>query len=446
MLKQAWTSVVDTLKTSADGAAAGILNQCEYRGELDGGIAVGVSGDFAVNYIKKNLLPRMQSLLKEKFGRDIVLTFLVDPSLAPAADVQTDLFGTADIDRKRHRSHLNEHFTFGNYISGKNNDYVVAVAMRVAKEPGTRDNPFFFHGGVGLGKTHLLQAIGNHILANDPTKKVIYIGGGAFVTEFVDSLMSKHSNRFRKKYSSPDVLLLDDIQQLDKAVQTSKELFEIYQELEQHGRQMVFVCDRPPKELENLDERLRNRFEKNIIARIEPPLYETRLAIIRKKLDELNTNIDQGIMEYLAQNIATDVRKIEGALKSYIARRDLMNVTLSLEECIEGGVFSDYCTASGVAAASPKDVLRATAKVLGIPADVVLGKDRTRTVSYARHLAIYLALSLSNRSTTEIGAEFNRDHSSVVHARQTIIDMMREKTHVSDDIERIKNVLSGKNA
>ncbi|MEK6793421.1 MAG: chromosomal replication initiator protein DnaA [Spirochaetota bacterium] len=446
MLKEAWTSAVDSLKSTSDGAAVGILNQCAYRGEMDNGITVGVSGDFAINYIKKNLLPRMQSLLKERSGRDIALTFLVDPSLVPAADVQHDLFGTTDIEKKRHRSSLNEHYTFDNYISGKNNDYVVAVAMRVAKSPGTQDNPFFFHGGVGLGKTHLLQAIGNYIIANDPAKKVIYIGGGAFLTEFVDSLNSRNANRFRKKYSTPDILLLDDIQQLQKAVQTSKELFEIYQTLEQHGRQMVFVSDRPPKELENLDERLRNRFEKNVIGRIEPPLYETRLAIIRTKLDELSTDIDGSIIEYLAQNISTDVRKIEGALKSYIARRDLMNVTLSLEECIDAGVFNDYCTTSGIAAASPKDVLRAVAKVLSVPADVILGKDRTRTVSYARHLAVYLALTLSNRSTTEIGAEFNRDHSSVVHARHTIIAMMREKTHVAEDIERIKNVLSGRTA
>lgn len=450
MLRESWAEVIRALCDGAeDGPTASMLHQCEYVAVNGNTITVNVSGEFVLTYIKKNLLTSMKAMLAEKAGHPVEIAFAIAPvavpvQAVPAPSGDRNLFGDVEPgpDKRKFKSNLNSAFTFENYIRGKNNDYVVAVATQVALTPGTTHNPFFIHGGVGLGKTHILQAIGNRILERNPDKRVHYVGGGAFVTEFVDALMGKNPNKFKNKYRSLDVFLLDDIQLLQKAMQTSKELFEIYQELEQHGRQMVFVSDRPPRELQHLDERLVNRFEKNIVAFVEPPQYETRVAIIQRKLNDMGTSIEQDIIDHIAQNITTDVRKIEGALKSYIARRDLMGQTYTLAQCIDMEIFRDYFTKGNeVTSATVKEIIRAAGKAFNLPAETITGKERTRSIAYVRQLAMYLALELSGKSTTEVGSEFSRDHSTVVHSRQCIAEALKEEDHVAQDIEKIKYFL-----
>ena len=234
------------------------------------------------------------------------------------------------------------------------------------------------------------------------------------------------------------MLLLDDLQLLESAQETSKELFEIFQALDNAGKQMVFVSDKPPKELRNIESRLKNRFEKSLILSIEPPQYETRLAIIERKLIDLHTSMDDDVMKYMAENITTDVRKIEGAIRAYLSVRDIMKITPNVEQCDKMGIFKDYFTNKPkLKNATIKEIKKLVSDYYGIEMSLFESRDRTKFIAKARHVAIYLACEYSKKSVTEIGLEFNRDHASIIHARDKVKDELRSGSHISLEINDI---------
>ncbi len=331
-------------------------------------------------------------------------------------------------------SRLNKNFTFDNFIRGTTNNYAVAASMNVAENPGKEFNPLYIYGGVGLGKTHIIQSIGNHFISKNPTAKVLYVDGSTFRDEFVYSITSKKKD-FKNKYRSLDMFLLDDLQLLQTAQETSKELFDIFQTLYSQNKQMVFVSDKPPRELQNIEARLKNRFEQSLILLVEPPQFETRLAIIEKKLEGYNTTIATEIVEYIASNITTDIRKIEGAIKSYLSIRDIMNVVPTLEECIEQNIFKDYVTtSSSIKEMSVKSMIKAVAKYYGMTDHEILGQNRSKHIVRIRHITMYIAATYSGRSMTEIGLEFNKDHASIIFARNKIMELIKTDSHISNEI------------
>ena len=291
---------------------------------------------------------------------------------------------------------------------------------------------------MGIGKTHILQAIGNNYLEINKNAKVLYVEGNVFRDEFIHGLQIKKPDIFKRKYKSLDMFLLDDLQLLESAQETSKELFEIFQVLYNVGKQMVFVSDKPPKELRNIEARLKNRFEQSLILSIEPPQYETRLAIIDRKVKDLNTSIDEEIMKYMAENITTDVRKIEGAIISYLSVRDIMKITPSISQCEEMNIFKDYFTSKPkLQNATIKEIKKRVSDYYGIEISMLDSKDRTKFVSKARHVAMYLACEYSKKSVTEIGLDFNRDHASVIHGRDKIREELKSNSHLSLEIDQI---------
>ena len=291
---------------------------------------------------------------------------------------------------------------------------------------------------MGIGKTHILQAIGNNYLEINKNAKVLYVEGNVFRDEFIHGLQIKKPDIFKRKYKSLDIFLLDDLQLLESAQETSKELFEIFQVLDNAGKQMVFVSDKPPKELRNIEARLKNRFEKSLILSIEPPQYETRLAIIERKINDLNTSIDEEIMKYMAENITTDVRKIEGAIRSYLSVRDIMKITPNIEQCEEMNIFKDYFTSKPkLQNATIREIKKRVSDYYEIEISLLDSKDRTKFISKARHIAMYLACEYSKKSVTEIGLDFNRDHASVIHARDKVKEELKANTHLSVEIDQI---------
>ncbi|MEI0610179.1 chromosomal replication initiator protein DnaA [Brachyspira pilosicoli] len=450
-IKEYFNEFLEIISENGEYAGVALLKGSFFRVDDEENVSIICSGDFAANHIKKDFLERIKSYLKDKCGHDINVEVLVDVNVVnnneeentdDAAEITVTTENNNNNNTKS-KSNLNEYFKFDNFIEGSNNKFVFAAAKLVAEKPGREYNPLYIYGSVGIGKTHLLQAIGNYYLENNPNAKVNYIDGSGFRDEYIYGLQTKKSDNFKKKYKSLDMFLLDDLQLLESAQETSKELFEIFQALDNACKQMVFVSDKPPKELRNIEARLKNRFEKSLILSIEPPQYETRLAIIERKLIDLNTTIDEEVVKYMAENITTDVRKIEGAIRAYLSVRDLMKITPNVEECDKLNIFKDYFTNKPkLKNATIKEIKRIVADYYGIEMNAFDSKDRTKFIAKVRHVAVYLACEYSKKSVTEIGLEFNRDHASIIHAREKIKEELKADSHVAREINDIISSIS----
>ena len=457
-IKKYWNEFLDIINEDDEFAGVALLKGSVFLAEDENKASIICSGDFTAAHIKKDFLSRIKDFFEDKLGHNIDIDIKVDADIVnkylhieeiDESDNKTENNSDKNIsdaskkEISKNKTNLNNYFRFDNFIQGNNNRYVFEAAKYVSSNPGKEYNPLYIYGSVGIGKTHLLQAIGNSYIENNPNAKVFYIDGSGFRDEYVSGLQNKKPEFFKRKYKSLDMLLLDDLQLLESAQETSKELFEIFQALDNASKQMVFVSDKPPKELRNIEARLKNRFEKSLILSIEPPQYETRLAIIERKLSDLHTNIDEDVMKYMAENITTDVRKIEGAIRAYLSVRDLMKITPDIEQCEKLNIFKDYFTNKPkLSNATIKEIKKMVSDYYGIEISSLESKDRTKFISKARHVAIYLACEYSKKSVTEIGLDFNRDHASVIHARDKVKDELKTGSHLFSEINEIISSMS----
>ncbi len=457
-IKKYWNEFLDIISEDDEFAGVALLKGSVFLAENENKADIVCSGDFTAAHIKKDFLDRIKDFFEDKLGHNIDIDIKVDADIVnkylhieeiDESDNKTENNSDKNIsdaskkEISKNKTNLNNYFRFDNFIQGNNNRYVFEAAKYVSSNPGKEYNPLYIYGSVGIGKTHLLQAIGNSYIENNPNAKVFYIDGSGFRDEYVSGLQNKKPEFFKRKYKSLDMLLLDDLQLLESAQETSKELFEIFQALDNASKQMVFVSDKPPKELRNIEARLKNRFEKSLILSIAPPQYETRLAIIERKLSDLHTNIDEDVMKYMAENITTDVRKIEGAIRAYLSVRDLMKITPDIEQCEKLDIFKDYFTNKPkLSNATIKEIKKMVSDYYGIEISSLESKDRTKFISKARHVAIYLACEYSKKSVTEIGLDFNRDHASVIHARDKVKDELKTGSHLFSEINEIISSMS----
>lgn len=450
-LKTCYNEFLEILGRNEEYKAVALLKGSAFTIDTNNKPTIVCSGDFAASHIKINFLKRIEDFFKDKCGDNIDINVIVDAKFVKENNIEEEIIidekitneniiksNNINIEKNIEKSNLNKKFRFDNFIQGNNNKYVFEAAKLVSSKPGIEYNPLYIYGSVGIGKTHILQAIGNNYLEIKPNAKVCYIDGSGFRDEYIHGLQIKKPDIFKRKYKSLDMFLLDDLQLLESAQETSKELFEIFQVLDNAGKQMVFVSDKPPKELRNIEARLKNRFEKSLILSIEPPQYETRLAIIERKINDLNTSIDEEIMKYMAENITTDVRKIEGAIRSYLSVRDIMKITPNIEQCEEMNIFKDYFTSKPkLQNATIREIKKRVSDYYEIEISLLDSKDRTKFISKARHIAMYLACEYSKKSVTEIGLDFNRDHASVIHARDKVKEELKANTHLSIEIDQI---------
>lgn len=450
-LKTCYNEFLEILGRNEEYKAVALLKGSAFTIDTNNKPTIVCSGDFAASHIKINFLKRIEDFFKDKYGDNIDINVIVDAKFVKENNIEEEIIidekitneniiksNNINIEKNIEKSNLNKKFRFDNFIQGNNNKYVFEAAKLVSSKPGIEYNPLYIYGSVGIGKTHILQAIGNNYLEIKPNAKVCYIDGSGFRDEYIHGLQIKKPDIFKRKYKSLDMFLLDDLQLLESAQETSKELFEIFQVLDNAGKQMVFVSDKPPKELRNIEARLKNRFEKSLILSIEPPQYETRLAIIERKINDLNTSIDEEIMKYMAENITTDVRKIEGAIRSYLSVRDIMKITPNIEQCEEMNIFKDYFTSKPkLQNATIREIKKRVSDYYEIEISLLDSKDRTKFISKARHIAMYLACEYSKKSVTEIGLDFNRDHASVIHARDKVKEELKANTHLSVEIDQI---------
>lgn len=337
-------------------------------------------------------------------------------------------------------SNLNPRYTFDNFIKGDSNQLARAAALAVANNPGgTSFNPLVIYGGTGLGKTHLMHALGNHAIALGKAKRVCYVSSEKFTVDFVEAIQADRVNEFSQFYRSMDLLVVDDIQFFSGKEKTQDNFFHTFNALYQLGKQIVLSSDVPPKELKGLDERLISRFQCGLTADIQAPDLETRIAILQKKAQENNLDLPQGVIDLIATNVTTNIRELEGCLISLLARASLENreVTAELAKEVLRMVVQDMRTPLSI-----EQIQRKVAEFLDIPFDLLRAKTRKQEVVHARQLSMYLSKELTNSSLKTIGLHFGgRDHSTVIHACQTVDDRVKSDPTFRQQLEQLRRKL-----
>lgn len=335
-------------------------------------------------------------------------------------------------------SNLNPRYRFDNFIKGEGNQLARATAGAISDNPGeTSFNPFFVYGGVGLGKTHLIQAIGNRILEKFPDKKVIYLSTDSFTVEFVEAIQSNKVNEFQNFYRSIDVLIIDDIQFLTGKEKTQDLFFHIFNTLHQARKQIILSSDRPPKDLKGMDERLISRFKWGLAADIQPPEFEMRIAILKNKAEEFGMTISNEIVEYIASNITSNIRELEGCLIKMLATASLnsKDISLDLARKIVREIASDRKVNLSI-----DDITKIVCEFLNVPENKVRDKTRKKEIVLARQLSMYFAKEYTKSSLKTIGLHFGgRDHSTVIHACNSIEAEINNDLQLSELVSKLKN-------
>ena len=323
---------------------------------------------------------------------------------------------------KKH-SQLNEDYTFDTFVAGENSDFAYNVCKAVAENPGKKYNPMLIYGGVGLGKTHLMESIGNYIYsASNGISKICYVTAENFTNEFISSINNKTMEKFKKKYRELDILLLDDIHFLQNKEGIQEELFHTFEALYNKKSQMVFTCDRPISELKNIEDRLRTRFSRGMCIDLLPPNYETRKAILQKKLDILGKSIPSDVIDYIAKNVQTNVRDLEGCLTKMIGYTELMDKTLTID--IAQKELRDTFSQPANGLITIEIIQKVVCDHYNISLSDIKSKKRNKKYIVPRHIAIYIARNLLDYSYPELGNEFGgRDHTSIMHGyEKTALD------------------------
>jgi len=348
----------------------------------------------------------------------------------------TDAGGKRTSGSEDYTTALNPKYIFESFVIGNSNRFAHAASLAVAEVPAKVYNPFFIYGGVGLGKTHLMHAIGHRIRQNHSNLKVVYISSEKFTNELINSIRDGNPESFRQKYRNIDVLLVDDIQFLSKKEHTQEEFFHTFNTLHEANKQIIISSDRPPREIPTLEDRLRSRFEWGLITDIQPPDLETRIAILRKKALLENLNIPNDVMVYIASRIDNNIRELEGALVRVIAYASLTNQSVDMNLCTEA--LKDIFPNSRPRQITMDLIQQVVANYFKIKQDDLLAKKRTRNVAYPRQIAMYLCRELTETSLPRIGETFGgRDHTTVIHAHDKISRERNEDAKLSNIIKEL---------
>jgi chromosomal replication initiator protein len=435
------------------------FSNLEYLRSGENRVITAVPSSFYRDQIKNRYQSLIENILKELTGKDIYIEFEVKPrkKVEPEAGTpdegeKTDSGqerptpGTATGTRekpvpqpKTRHSQLQEDYTFDKYVIGENNNFAANAAMAISRNPGTAYNPFLIYGGVGLGKTHLMQAIGNYIHENT-SSKIIYTTAENFTNEFIQSLNDKGMTAFKNRYRHVDVLLIDDIHFLESKSGTQEELFFTYEALYNAKKQIVFTCDKPVSELKNLTERLRSRFERGLNVDLLPPNYETRCAILKKKMEQSNIAFPDEVISLIGKNISTNIRDLEASLTKLIAYTKLVGQPITPDKANEI-LIADF-RSPRQANMSVELIQRVVAEYFSLSPNDLKGKKRSQNIVLPRHLSMYIARELTEYSTTEIGQAFGgRDHTTVMYSYKQIEERIRTDPTLEPTIEILKRLV-----
>jgi chromosomal replication initiator protein len=370
---------------------------------------------------------------------DPVVPLFVEPVVTPNATA-TAVVTPAPNSGERTADSLNPRYTFEAFVIGSSNRFAHAAALTVAERPGLAYNPLFVYGDAGLGKTHLLQAIGHFVHENYRNYRIRYVSSETFLNEFVDSIRTGVSDSFKRRYRGVDLLLVDDIQFFEGKKETLEEFFHTFNALHESGRQVVLSSDRRPDDWPTLEDRLRTRFKSGLVTDIQPPDLETRLAILRKKAEGQTTLIPDTVLEYIATHITDNIRELEGALTRVSAFTSLYNEPLSVE--LAERVLADLLSDRQPRVITPERILDATSRMFGLSVEDLLSASRTRPLVTARQIAMYVCRELTDLSFPQIAKAFDKnDHTTVIHACQKIERQMGEKRQIYDQVTELTQLI-----
>ncbi|MBD3380200.1 MAG: chromosomal replication initiator protein DnaA [Candidatus Omnitrophica bacterium] len=430
-------------------------------------LTLGVPNKFYEDWLKEKYISLISTAVHQAAGKDVSVSFKIvdtpnmsgmgqDPAPSvdppektapkPSSEERTpsgrswlkNVFSPQPLKNSSSRAELNDKYTFDEFVVGPSNRFAHAAAMAVCENIAKQYNPFFLYGGTGLGKTHLMQAMGHEIMKRHPRARVIYLSSEEFTNQLINGIRNKTMQKFRDMYRHADILLLDDIQFISGKESTQEEFFHTFNTLYDAHKQIVLCSDRPPKEIAKLEERLVTRFAWGLTADVQPPDFETRIAILERKSQNEAVAVSKEVLFFLAEHIRSNIRELEGALIRVAAYGKLTGreMTTDLAREVLKGMISE-----GVKKIHIKDIQNTVSDFFGVPETDLKSKKRTRAIAYPRQIAMYLAREFTDHSLPDIGNFFGRDHTTVLHACDKIAKEVEENEKTRDTIKRLRSMI-----
>ncbi len=431
----------ESLWTEVSGRLKGALNDTTYgtwfgdvssRELTDEAFVLSVPNDFTREWIEGHFLDLIGAAVRDAGGTERQIQLSVEQEVEPAGPKQQEAATPA-----RPAFDMSQKYTFDSFVIGSSNRFAHAAALAVAESPAQAYNPLFIYGGTGLGKTHLLQAVGGYVGEHSKKLSVRYITSETFMNDFINSLRDKRIEGFKQRYRTYDLLLIDDIQFLEHKERIQEEFFHTFNSLYEAGRQIVISSDRPPREISTLEERLRSRFEWGLITDIQPPDLETRIAILRKKVKTDGIHVpDPQVLTFIAGRVSTNIRELEGALTRVVAFSSLTARPMTVE--LAQDVLKDVFPQGEAPEVSIERIQTAVTERFGLSMEELCGDRRSQNIVYPRQVAMYLSRELTDASLPKIGREFGgRDHTTVIHATSKIARLIREDRSVYNLVQEL---------
>ena len=428
--KACWDRAMQLLKENLDGPSfnAWFKTLSLYAVTADKLIIVGQNA-FSLQHMQSRYGTILLSTIDMVFERKYQLEFYTQEEVAKIRD-------------KLEASTLNEKYTFENFVVGASNSFAYAASLAVAEEPSEVYNPLFIYGGVGLGKTHLMNAIGNYITRINPSANVLLMTSETITNELIDAIARKRTAELRNKLRNVDVLMVDDIQFLSRTKATQEEFFHTFNDLHGNKKQIIISSDRPPKEIPEIEERLRSRFEWGLIVDIQKPDFETRVAILKQKADEEGIEVPYEVLEYIARHVSSNIRELEGSLTSLDAHSHLMGTPITLE--LARNALNHLVKTQEARKVTAELIISVVADKYGVTAEDITGKRRSREIATPRQVAMYICREMTDMSTTSIGRAFgDRDHTTVLHGCDKVANAIAADFAFKRRVEELMKLVEG---
>ena len=445
-----WEEILQTVKSEYEVTDVPFntwlkpLKVYEVDGKLITVVVPSEQAAIGVNYISKRYKIPLQVTICVLTGmEECEVRFVLEKDLPKKTEKNTS-YDKQVQDTRYEEAHLNPKYTFDTFVVGSNNKFAQAAALAVAESPGDTYNPLFIYGGAGLGKTHLMHSIAHFIIDHDENSKVLYVTSEEFTNELIETIRNGNNSamtKFREKYRNIDVLLVDDIQFIIGKESTQEEFFHTFNSLHSAKKQIIISSDKPPKDMETLEERIRSRFEWGLITDIGSPDYETRMAILRRKKDMDDFELDDEILDYIATNIKSNIRELEGALNKLLAYSNLEHKQITMEVAIEE--LQNIISPDKPKEITPQLIIDVVCEHFGITLDQIKSKSRSNDIAKPRQIAMYLSKNMTDASLDSIGSLLGgRDHSTIIHGINKITDEYESNENIHNSIDTIKKKIN----
>lgn len=447
-IQELWSKTLDSIQNKISKPSFETWLKATEAIDMENDILVVCApNDFARDWLESRYADLVRDTLKEVTGGSKIGVKFVSQTQEKTTHESTKEpqkpMAEKEEDEQDPSSQLNPRYTFDTFVIGSGNRFAHAASLAVAEAPAKAYNPLFIYGGVGLGKTHLMHAIGHYVLKHNPSSRVVYISSEKFTNEFINSIRDNKTIQFRNKYRSVDILLIDDIQFLAGKEQTQEEFFHTFNALHDANKQIIISSDRPPKEIPTLEDRLRSRFEWGLITDVQPPDLETRIAILRKKAIADNLDVPSEVLAFIADRVDTNIRELEGALIRVVAYSALLNQPITPDLALEA--LKDIMPDSKPKMLSIHVIQQTVCDYYRLRIEDLKSKKRTKSVAFPRQIAMYLCREMTEFSLPKIGEDFGgRDHTTVIHAHEKISRMIEEDPQTKEVIKQLKQQLQRK--